>query len=159
MGTGKTETAKLLAKQLKRQFVDMDDLIEAKEKMLISDIFKAKGEPYFRKVEKEAVSQLAGSTGLVIACGGGAFAKQDNIELMKKSGIVICLTSSPETILKRTQVSTHRPLLTVTDPKARIEELLKQREPFYAQAHYTIDADKLSVQQTVNAALACLNLK
>ncbi len=159
MGTGKTETAKLLAKQLKREFVDMDDLIEAKEKMLISEIFKAKGEPYFRKVEKEVVSKLAGSTGLVVACGGGSFAQQDNIELMKKSGIVICLTSRPETILKRTQISTHRPLLTVTDPKARIEELLKQREPFYAQAHYTIDADKLSVQQAVNAALACLNLK
>ncbi len=159
MGTGKTETAKLLAKQLKRAFMDMDDLIETKEKMLISEIFKASGEPYFRKVEKEVVAELAHKTGLVIACGGGAFAQQDNIELMKRSGIVICLTSRPETILRRTQLSAHRPLLNVTDPNARIEELLKEREPFYAQAHYTIDADRLSVAQTAQEALSCLKLK
>ncbi|OIO35099.1 MAG: hypothetical protein AUJ74_07705 [Candidatus Omnitrophica bacterium CG1_02_44_16] len=159
MGTGKTETAKLLAKQLKRVFVDMDDLIEAKEKMLISEIFKAKGEPYFRKIEKEVVAELANKTGLCIACGGGAFAIQDNIDLMKKSGIVICLTSSPETVLRRTQSSTHRPLLSVTDPKSKIEALLKEREPFYAQAHYKIDADQLSVAQTAQRALSCLDLK
>jgi shikimate kinase len=159
MGTGKTETAKLLTKQLKRAFIDMDDLIEAKEKMPISEIFKTKGEPYFRKVEKEVVAELAQKTGLVIACGGGAFAKQDNIELMKRTGIVICLTSSPETILRRTQRFDHRPLLHVDDPKSKIEELLKEREPFYAQAHYTIDADQLSVAQTAKKALSCLKLK
>ena len=159
MGTGKTETAKLLANQLKRAFIDMDDLIEVQEKMLISEIFKVKGESYFRKVEKEIVVELAKKTGLVIACGGGAFAQQENIELMKKSGIVVCLTSRPETILRRTQDSAHRPLLSVADPKPRIEELLKQREPFYAQAHYTIDADQLSVVQTAQEALSYLKLK
>jgi len=159
MGTGKTETAKLLANQLKRAFIDMDDLIEVQEKMLISEIFKVKGESYFRKVEKEIVVELAKKTGLVIACGGGAFAQQENIELMKKSGIVICLTSSPETILRRTQDSANRPLLSVADPKSRIEELFKQREPFYAQAHYTIDADQLSVVQTAQEALSYLKLK
>lgn len=159
MGTGKTETAKVLAKRLKRSFVDMDSLIEEKEKMPIPDIFKSKGEPYFRQVEKGIVEGLSKKDGLIVACGGGAFASQDNIDVFKKSGIVICLTSAPDTILRRTQMFTHRPLLQVVDPKARIEELLKKREPFYAQAHYTIDADKLTVKDTADKILACLKLK
>lgn len=153
MGTGKTETAKLVAKRLNRTFVDMDDLIEQKEKISIPDIFKTKGEPYFRKAEKEVIRELASKTGFVVACGGGAFADQENIELFKNSGITVCLTSSAETILARTQWFTHRPLLDVQDPKTRIEELLEKRAPFYAQAHYTIDADRLTVQRTADAVL------
>jgi shikimate kinase len=174
MGTGKTETGKALAKELRRTFLDMDDMIAQKEKRTIPEIFAVKGEPYFRKVEKEIVKELAAKDGLVVACGGGAFADQENIDVFKKSGTVVCLTSDADTILKRTSMFTpleksldskerknsltgftHRPLLDVSDPKARIQELLEKRAPFYAQAHYTVDADKLSVKQ---AALAVLKL-
>ncbi len=156
MGTGKTEVARLLAKRLNRAFVDMDEAIVKQEKMPISDIFQKKGEPYFRKVEKDLVLELSRQDNLVVACGGGAFVDPENIENLKKSGLVICLTSKAETILKRTSRFTHRPLLKVDNPKARIEELLEKRAPFYAQAHETIDGDKITVEETVEEILKLL---
>jgi len=157
MGTGKTETAKVLARELGRSFVDMDEAIEQKEHMLISDIFSTKGEAYFRQVEKDVLNEISGKKDCVVACGGGSFTFQENIDVLKKSGIVICLTSSAETILRRTQKFTHRPLLNVRDPKKAIEELLKKRSAFYAQAHYTIDADQLTVEQAAEEILKILN--
>lgn len=157
MGTGKTATAKLLAKRLGRIFVDMDDLIEEMEKMPIPEIFKSKGESYFRKLEHGVVADLAKKDGLVVACGGGAFVAFENIRLMKESGTVVCLESTPEVILKRTERFTHRPLLNVEDPLSRIRELLATRVPFYAQAHYRVDCDTLTVEETAEEVLKCLN--
>ncbi|HQP92163.1 MAG TPA: shikimate kinase [Candidatus Omnitrophota bacterium] len=157
MGTGKTATGKVLSKSLKRAFFDMDELIEEREKMTIPDIFEKKGEPYFRALEKEVVKELAKKNDLVIACGGGAFVDPENIENMKASGKVIWLTSSPEMILDRTKKFTHRPLLNVKDPLVRIKDLLAKREPFYSQAHCVIDCDKLSVEQSAEAVLRCLD--
>ncbi len=156
MGTGKTATGKALAKRLKRVFVDMDDLIIEQEKMPISDIFKSKGEPFFRKIEKEVIAELAKKNDLIVACGGGAFVDSDNIRLMKSTGIVVCLTSSPEKIFERTRAFSHRPLLNVKDPIGRIKELLEKRMPFYAQAHYSIDCDKLSVEESAQKVIECL---
>lgn len=156
MGTGKTETGKLLAKQLKRDFMDMDELIVSREKMPIPEIFKSKGEPYFRKLEKEIISDLFKKKGIIVACGGGAFVGPENIKILKESGTVICLTSSPEVILKRTLRSGHRPLLNVDNPKAAVEELLKKRLPSYVQAHHTIDADQLTVEETTREILKIL---
>lgn len=159
MGTGKTETAKVLAGELGRSFVDMDEAIEQRERMSIADIFSTKGESYFRQVEKDVLIEISEKKDCVVACGGGSFTFQENIEVLKKSGIVVCLTSSPETILKRTQKFTHRPLLNVADPKRAIEELLKKRSALYAQAHHTIDADQLTVEQAAQKILEILKEK
>ncbi len=158
MATGKTEVAKLLAKRLKRQYLDMDEVIEGRQKLSIPEIFKSKGEPYFRSLEKEAIVELSGKDQLVVACGGGAFLDPDNIQRLKNSGTVICLTSTPETILKRASHFKNRPLLNVGDPRSRIKELLEKRLPFYAQAHYTIDADQLTVEETAEEILKLLKI-
>ena len=93
-----------------------------------------------------------------MACGGGAFVDADNIQRLKNSGTVICLISTPETILKRISRFKNRPLLNVEDPRSRVKELLKKRLPFYAQAHYTIDADQLTVKETAEEILKLLKL-
>ena len=153
MGTGKTSTGKELARRKKWQFVDLDELIELKEKMAISDIFAKKGEPYFRKLEKKALKEVSGEKNLVIACGGGIVIDPDNIKIMKETGLMICLTSNPSVILKRTCGYVHRPLLNVVDPKKQINLLLKLRAPYYAQADKTIDTSKLSIKETVSKIL------
>jgi len=157
MATGKTSVGKLLAKRLKRDFVDMDALIESREKMSIADIFKTKGEPYFRQVEESLVRELAAKSRLVVSCGGGVFVPEQNIERLKQSGLVFCLTSSPERILKRTAgQKAVRPMLNASDPLGRIRDLLAQRQPFYAKAHHAIDADDLTVRQTADAIMEYL---
>lgn len=156
MGTGKTETARLLAKRLHRIFVDMDEVIEKRQGMSIAEIFKTKGEPFFRSLEKALVQELTGRDGLVVACGGGAFVSEENIAGFKKSGLVFCLTSSPEQIFKRTQGYQHRPLLNVDDPRALISDLLAKRAPFYAQAHYQLDTDHLTVEETAQAIIGLM---
>lgn len=156
MGTGKTSSARLLALKLKRKFVDMDELIESREKTSIGEIFSDKGEAYFRGLEKGLVNELSGQENLIVACGGGVFVDEDNIKKLKSSGKVIALTSSPEMILKRTSGNDKRPLLNVSDQLARIEELLAKRMKFYLKADIIIDADKLTVGETADEILKML---
>jgi shikimate kinase len=153
MGTGKTAVGKELARKKQWQFVDLDELIELKEKRVIADIFAKEGEPYFRKIEQETLKQVAREKKFVVACGGGIVINPYNIKIMKDTGIIICLTARPDAILNRTQGFTHRPLLNVANPKKQIELLMKLRAPYYAEADKTIDTSKLSVEQVVKKIL------
>lgn len=153
MGAGKTVVGKCLAVVLGLKFVDLDDLIEAREGKKITEIFKENGEPYFRKVEKEIAKETAKKPGLVIACGGGVVLDKENITVLKENGVMIYLKAAAEVILKRTQKCDHRPLLNVDDPKKKIEELLTLRAPYYAQADFTVDTSNLSIEQAVAKVL------
>ncbi len=157
MGTGKTAVGKAVAKKKKLQFVDLDELIELREKRVISDIFAKKGESYFRKVEKRVLKEVSKERKFVVACGGGIVLDKDNIKAMKETGIMICLTASPIVILQRTSGITRRPLLNVPDPKKQIELLLKLRAPYYAQADKTIDTSKISVKEVAEKILTLIS--
>lgn len=150
MGTGKTSVGKELAKVSKRQFLDLDELIELKEQRRISDIFAKNGEAYFRRVESKTLLDVAKENNFVVGCGGGIVINPENIKVMKDSGVIICLAATPEIILKRTSGATHRPLLNVKNPKKQIAHLLKLRACYYAQADKTIDTSKLSIKQVVS---------
>ena len=153
MGSGKTAVGKRLAKKSNLKFVDLDDLIEAKEGMKITQIFKDKGEPHFRKVEKEIVLETAKEKGLVIACGGGVVLDKENVNALKENSIMIYLKVSPELILERTRHYTQRPLLNVDNPKKKIEKLLEYRKEYYEQADYTIDTSNSNIDEVVNKIL------
>lgn len=157
MGTGKTAVGKELAKKKKWQFVDLDELIELREKRTIADIFAKEGEPYFRRIEKLVLKEVSKEKKFVVACGGGIVINKDNIKIMKDTGIIICLTAAPGVILKRTSGCPHRPLLNVTEPKKQVELLLKLRAPYYAQAHKTIDTSKLSLREVVAKIIMKVN--
>lgn len=148
-----------LAKRKKWQFLDLDDLIELKEKRGISDIFAKEGEPYFRRLEKRTLKEVAREKNFIVACGGGIVIDRDNISLMKNSGTIICLSACPEVILERTRGYAHRPLLNVADQKERIELLLKMRAPYYAQADKSIDTSKLSVEKVVEQVIKATAVK
>ena len=149
MGTGKTSVGRALAKDKGWNFVDLDELIELKQQRRIVDIFAQEGEPYFRKIEKKFLKQVSTQKKFVVACGGGVVLDPDNIKLMKKTGMIICLCANCEEILKRVSSSSLRPILNVAKPRERIELLLKMRAPYYLQADYTIDTSHLSVKQVV----------
>ena len=153
MGTGKTAVGRALAKKKKLQFVDLDELIELREKRTISDIFAQDSEPYFRKVEKRVLKEVSKEKKFVVACGGGIVLDKGNIKIMKDTGIIICLTASPQVILERTSAYRHRPLLNVSNPLKQVELLLKLRSPYYAQADKTIDTSKISVKEVVDKIL------
>ena len=157
MGTGKTSVGRALSKRLRLKFVDMDESIVKKEKRSINDIFDTEGEPYFRKVEKEALKEVADRVAQVVACGGGIVIDPENIEVMKKTGKIIALTARPQAILERTKKYTHRPLLNVAEPEAKIEELLRIRRPYYAKADFSIDTSDLSVKQVAQSIVRLLS--
>ncbi len=149
MGTGKTSVGFQLAKDKGWNFVDLDELIEFKEQRRIVDIFAKDGEAYFRKVEKKILNQVSTQKKFVVACGGGVVLDKSNLKLMKKTGKMICLSATPEEILKRVSSNNGRPLLNVDKPKKRIELLLKMRAPYYMQADKMIDTSGLSIKQVV----------
>jgi len=150
MGTGKSAAGRLLAKSLNREFVEMDEVIEGEQGKPISSIFSEEGETHFRKLEKELLTKLALNSGLIVSCGGGLVCDSGNLELLKKSGVLICLSASAEVIHQRTKKHVCRPLLNVEDPLKKIDELLKVRKPYYDQADHIIDTDKLSPEEIVD---------
>ncbi|MFA5100817.1 MAG: shikimate kinase [Candidatus Omnitrophota bacterium] len=153
MGTGKTVVGRALAQKARVIFVDLDSCIEEKENMTINDIFKAKGEAYFRSIEKETLFNAAQQKGAVISCGGGVVVDPDNMARMKETGICVCLAASPQEILKRIGVTKHRPLLHSGDPLDRIQSLLSSRDSYYRQADILIDTTHLSIEEIAAAIL------
>ncbi len=156
MGTGKTSTGQELARQLKRNFLDLDELIEQQEAKAIADIFKEKGEAYFRALEKKLLTEISRKDQQVVSCGGGIVIDPENILLMKETGVMVCLFATPEIILERTRKFSHRPLLNVPDPLERISVLLAQRRKFYEQADIIVDNSAISVVQTAVQILKSL---
>lgn len=152
MGTGKTSLGKLLANRLGRGFVDLDQKIEREAGMTIPKIFELHGEKYFRELEKKAVREVSGRRNLVIATGGGTVKDAENVSLLKNSGVIICLTTEPEEIFRRTERRGERPVLDGGGEErlATIKKLLAEREIFYSQADYTIDTTDWSPLQIMN---------
>jgi shikimate kinase len=153
MGTGKTVVGRALAQKARVIFIDLDACIEEKEKMTINEIFKTKGEEYFRRIEKETLLNAAQQKGAVISCGGGIVVDPGNMACMKETGICVCLSASPQEILKRIGVTTHRPLLHNGDPLERIQSLMSARDSSYRQADILIDTTNLSIDEIVAAIL------
>lgn len=141
MGTGKTEVGRELSHILGWKVIDVDEEIVKAKKMSINEIFGKFGEQVFRNIETEMIGKVSQNRNVIISTGGGAVLRQENMEILRRNGVVICLWAEPETILRRTSSSSERPLLQVEDPLARIRELLEYRRPFYEKADIMIDTE------------------
>ena len=153
MGTGKTSVGKKLAAALNLQFVDMDQIIEERAGKPITRIFAEEGEPHFRSLERALVVELAAQGGQVIACGGGVVLNPDNIHDYSKTGLVVCLTATPELIFQRTARATHRPLLEQEDRLQRIKDLLEKRRALYASIPHQVDTAAQTPDQVAETIL------
>ncbi|MDP3921571.1 MAG: shikimate kinase [Candidatus Omnitrophota bacterium] len=131
MGAGKTVAGKQMAKHLKRPFVDVDSAIEQSEGMKIREIFKKKGEKYFRDVESRVLEEIASGECQVVGTGGGIVRSEKNIACMKSTGKVVYLEASSEVLWKRVHGDRDRPLV---QSESDFEELLAERKPAYERA-------------------------
>jgi shikimate kinase len=147
MGTGKTTVGKILAKKLGMNFVDVDELIEKTTGLKISAVFARFGEAYFRDIETEIIKSITKDSSQVIATGGGAVLRDENLNALKSNGVVFCLTASEELIFDRIKDNNERPLLQVENPKEKIKELLAKRMPRYMMADFIINTDGLTQEE------------
>lgn len=135
MGTGKSAVGRVLAKKLKRKFIELDALIEQKAGKSIPEIFQQDGEVAFRELEIQSTKDIAREKRTVIACGGGVVLNRINIDRLREGAVIVYLTASLAIILNRISRDRNtRPLLNVADQALRIKILLKFRRPFYERA-------------------------
>ncbi|NQT74175.1 MAG: 3-dehydroquinate synthase [Chloroflexi bacterium] len=152
--TGKTQVSQIVARRLGWELVDTDDEIEKLAGKPIPEIFAQDGEPHFRELETQALANVGQKSETVISTGGGIIMKDENREIMKKSGVIICLEATPETIYKRLMIDSEksedkivRPLLAGDDPLERIRTLKSSRQLNYYQADWTVRTDQLTPEE------------
>ena len=156
MGTGKTTVGKILARHLGFDFVDTDVLIITKAQKSIPQIFEQESEAGFRRRERDAIRQLKGSRGLVVATGGGAVISAENLADLKALGPVFCLWASERVIYQRLKRTKNRPLLKGDHPLKKIKSLLQERAPYYQKADKMFDTTGKSPEQVVAEILSYL---
>lgn len=157
MGTGKSSVGRLAASLLHFEFIDTDELIEARAGATISEIFQRQGEAAFRELERRVVLELAHCERTVISTGGGLIVDPDNLARLKQHALVVCLWSSPEAIYERVRHSSHRPLLQEADPLEKIRRLLAEREPFYRQADVLLSTEGRSLREVAQHVIHCFH--
>ncbi len=140
MGSGKTTVGALLASTMGWSFIDIDDDIEAGAGMSIPEIFERQGEEAFRKIETAAIRKRVAlverGIPMVVALGGGAFAREENYELIGNNGVTIWLDCPLEIAKRRVASAQNRPL--AQDP-ARFERLYHERRGAYGRADFRIE--------------------
>ena len=155
MGVGKSSSGRVIANQLGFKFIDMDKAIEKKWGMTIPQMFEQHGEAFVREKEKEMCRDVAARKSVVISTGGGTVKDPENVKILKRTGQIVCLTASVDTILARTATIGTRPLLDAyEDRRQGIIELLEQRKDMYAQADYTLDTTDMSPLQVSRDVIA-----
>jgi len=154
MGAGKSTIGRALSRECGLEFRDSDKEIEARTGADIPLIFELEGEAGFRTREHAMIDELTQLSGIVLATGGGAVLDQENRANLAARGRVVYLHTSVDQQLKRTARDRHRPLLRTEDPRARLTELLEQREPLYREiADLVIKTDGRSVVAVVKEIL------
>ncbi len=146
MGAGKTTVGKELATIMNCNFIDLDETIE-KNYGKISDIFKQKGEEYFRQIETLELKKLNIRETFVLSTGGGIVLKDENIKILQTLGYVFYLEASTDTIYERIKNQKHRPLLNTPDPKRSIEEILSKRKKLYENSGEKITVNNKNVKE------------
>lgn len=133
MGAGKSTIGRLLAELLHKRFLDSDHEIERRTGASIALIFDVEGEAGFRRRETAVLEELTRRPDVVLATGGGAVLAPANREALKTRGVVIYLHAPVDTLAARTHRDRNRPLLRDGERRARLEEIVRAREPLYRE--------------------------
>ena len=149
MGVGKSTIGKKLAEKLKRKFVDIDKIIEIKEKNTIKEIFENKGENYFRKIEKKITLQELKKSNLIIALGGGAFINAFIRKEIKDSCLSFWLDLDVNSLLLRLKNVKKRPLLDENKLKESINEIYSKRKKIYNESNFRIKCNSMDKDEII----------
>jgi shikimate kinase len=159
MGSGKSTVGRALADALGWHFVDLDEEIERREGMTISEIFERRGEPAFREIEsrvlREQVHAIECGRPHVVALGGGAFVQEENFTVLSNNGVTVWLDCPWETVKKRLAGFDHRPL--ARDPE-KLRQLFTERTRAYAHADYRVAVEGDDPGVPVKQILGLLSL-
>jgi Shikimate kinase len=157
MGSGKTTVGKGLAKSLSLSFVDVDSYIQNKYRKTISELFAEKGEDAFRKMERQAIREVAAFEDVVISTGGGAPCFFDNMEVMNSAGTTIYIEAEPEELAERLLASkTVRPLIAGKTKEELIPFITKhlaQRERYYNRSHIVYHTDRMVTKKEIHVTI------
>ena len=160
MGSGKTTVGKAFSKETGIMFYDLDWYIESRMHKTVSQLFAERGEEAFRKIEYNMLHEVAEFEDVIISCGGGTPCFFDNIDYLNQQGDVVYLKATPETLYKHLQMAkVERPLLKGKSEEeliAYITTHLKEREPFYEKARYTLDVNVLDDYDKIKVSVAKL---
>ncbi len=140
MGVGKTCIGKRLAQRLELPFIDADKEIEEAARCTIPEFFERYGEQQFREGERRVILRLLDNPVHVLSTGGGAFMDPQTRASIRERAISIWLRADLDLMLRRVSRRNDRPLLQVADPRAKLQELIDQRYPVYAEADITVDS-------------------
>jgi shikimate kinase len=157
MGSGKTSVGRRLARALGWRFVDFDDAIEAEAGATVAEIFAGRGGPAFREIEARVAEDLLRERQVVLASGGGwAAAAPGRVRAVPPGTATLWLRVSPEEAVRRAGASGTRPLLARPDALQEAQRLLANRHPYYAEARWTVDTERSSVEDVTTRVLEIL---
>jgi shikimate kinase len=148
MSCGKSSVGRHLAKESGMNLIDLDALIVEKAGMSIPEIFENIGEKAFRDLESYVTTLISNEDNTIFATGGGVILREKNRQLLRKSGMVIWLKTTPENVIKFTSRDSNRPLLEGNKELEKITRMMATREPVYEEcAHFSINAFENNLRQ------------
>ena len=154
MAVGKSTLGKIVAKRQNLKFIDTDLNIERKNSMTISEIFKKKGEDFFRLEEEIEVLKTLKKNKCVIAIGGGAFMNKKVRNIILENSLSIWLDLNLKTLNKRIKWNKKRPLLDKENSSKIIKKLFTERKDVYELADYKINCNRLTKNDIINKIIS-----
>jgi XRE family transcriptional regulator, aerobic/anaerobic benzoate catabolism transcriptional regulator len=149
-GAGKTTIGKKVARRLKWNFIELDERIEKAAGLTLQNIFEVQGEDYYRSLEKQTLLDfLMDVKPSVIAAAGGIVAREDTYDLLRRNCITFWLKANPADHWSRVLKQDPRPITNYPNAFTQLQNLLRQREPLYAQADFQVDTSQLKISESV----------
>jgi shikimate dehydrogenase len=156
-GSGKTTVGEILARKLGRDFVQMDELIAQRAGLSIPEMVKKYGWEKFRDIEEEITGEVAGQDSIVNAAGGGVVTREKNVTKLKENGVLVWLTASADTLVRRIGENSQRPLLVGRTLQEDIEMTLNERKPLYQKAaDLVVDTENKTPEEAADLVINLL---
>jgi shikimate kinase len=157
MGAGKSVVGRCLQRRTKLVLLDTDDIVASKFGISIPEIFSHYGEQAFREAETQALRELTTMEQAIIVTGGGIVLREENVDSLKRLGVLVWLDGKEATLFERASQARTRPLLQGENPREAFAQIIQARLPLYAKvAHIRIDTSVLTEDEIAVAILSKL---